>query len=332
MSVKRLNYFNHQFLAEQDFKDEQAYHLAMRREHNRFLHTWGVADGFEVERVDATEVLVTRGFAIDRDGREIILEDSVRRGTKHLGPSTDAYVSVSYRESFDETDHHGGTGVDAYTRVTESAELRIERQSPSEDGLVLPLARMTLDSEGRIERLDTSVRKKAGAVLADASVTEDKLAPRLKSALRSQGWIRLPFKPSRLYPVRVAGRLVRPSEREAEVSEFIIDIASAYCDERGARGSMAIPVPAGATAIKGLRVAGEANATVTVELFRGGWNISKNKGEHQKLLTEVVQGSGAFHRYIQVRDGLLNAESDTVAVTVEAQGKAEIWLIAAQFE
>lgn len=332
MALKRLNYFNHQFLAEQDFKDEQAYHLDMRRRHNRFLHTWGVADGLEVEKITEREILVTQGLAIDRDGREIVLDQAVRREVRHLGVDSDGYVTVGYRESFEEADHHGGAGLDAYTRVTESAELRVERQSPPDDGSVVLLARMTLDSDGRIATLDTSVRKRAGAVLADALVTEEKLLPRLKSALRSQGWIRFPFKPSRLYPVRVAGRLVRPSEREAESSEFIIDIASAYCDERGARGSMGLPVPAGATAITGLRVVGETNGTVTIELFRTGWNAARSKGEHQKLATEMVQGAGSFHRHVNVRDSALDPEWDAVALTVEAQGKAEIWLVAAQFE
>src|SRR6478609_6427526 len=43
--VKRLNYFKGQFLAAADFNDEQAYHVARRRAHNRLLHTWGIADG-----------------------------------------------------------------------------------------------------------------------------------------------------------------------------------------------------------------------------------------------------------------------------------------------
>jgi hypothetical protein len=31
MPVKRLHYFDHQFLVEADFTDEQAYHVGMRR-------------------------------------------------------------------------------------------------------------------------------------------------------------------------------------------------------------------------------------------------------------------------------------------------------------
>ena len=332
MPVKRPNYFNHQFLTERDFKDEQAYHLEMRHRHNRFLHSWGVVDGLTVERKEDHEVMVTPGMAIDKDGREIVLEEAVYREVRRSGSDTDAYVGVSYRESLEETDHHKAAGADGYVRVTEHVEVHVGRQPPPEDGPVIFLARVFLDQEGNIASIDMSARKTAGAVLADASVTEEKLALALRSARRARGWVRVPFKPSRPYPVRVGGRLVKPSEREAEAIEFIIDIASAYCDERGARGTMGIPVPAGATAIKGFRIAGEAAGRVTVELFKTGWSVARNKGEHQKLFTEVIEGTGSFHRQVQVREGVLNAECDAVAISVEAQGKAEIWLVAAEFE
>jgi len=43
--IKRVNYFTYQFLVEKDFTDEQAYHLGMRRRHNRLHHIWGVRKG-----------------------------------------------------------------------------------------------------------------------------------------------------------------------------------------------------------------------------------------------------------------------------------------------
>ena len=49
--VKRLNYYNSQFLKENDFNDEQLYHNQMRRFHNRALHTWGIVEGLEVAPV-----------------------------------------------------------------------------------------------------------------------------------------------------------------------------------------------------------------------------------------------------------------------------------------
>ena len=43
--TRRVHYFDHQFLRVEDFTDEQAYHLEMRRAHNRMLHSPGVAHG-----------------------------------------------------------------------------------------------------------------------------------------------------------------------------------------------------------------------------------------------------------------------------------------------
>lgn len=335
MSTKRLNYFNHQFLAEQDFKDEQAYHLEMRRRHNRLLHTWGVVDGLQVEKRGDREVTVTPGTAIDKDGREIVLEAAVHRDAGQLGSDIDGYVITSYHESLEEADHHTAGGVEGYTRVTEHPEVHVRKQPPPDDGSVILLARLRMDSLGNIGSVDSSVREMVGAALADGSVTEAKLDPDLRSALRAKGWVRLPFKPSRLYPVRVGGRLVRPSEREAELTEFIIDVASAYCEDRGARGSMGIPAPPGASKIKGFRIVGETFGRVTVELFRTGWNPHRNKGEHHKLLTETIEAGpegGSFHRHVRLRDERLNAEFEAVAISVEAQGRTEIWLVAAEFE
>ena len=36
MVLKRPNYFPYQFLREQDFKDEQEYHIEARRRHNNY--------------------------------------------------------------------------------------------------------------------------------------------------------------------------------------------------------------------------------------------------------------------------------------------------------
>ncbi|HLL47220.1 MAG TPA: hypothetical protein VK399_10960, partial [Longimicrobiaceae bacterium] len=66
LAVKRLKYFNHQFLRVEDFQEEQDYHLRMRRRLNRVLHTWGVAEGLQVSAAaGATAVKVSAGTAID---------------------------------------------------------------------------------------------------------------------------------------------------------------------------------------------------------------------------------------------------------------------------
>ena len=46
--IKRLNYFDHQFMHVEDFTDEQTYHREMRRLHNQLLHTWGICAGLQL--------------------------------------------------------------------------------------------------------------------------------------------------------------------------------------------------------------------------------------------------------------------------------------------
>ena len=45
---KRVRFFDGQFLQDQDFVDEQNYHLDRERRHNRLLHGAGIADGPDV--------------------------------------------------------------------------------------------------------------------------------------------------------------------------------------------------------------------------------------------------------------------------------------------
>src|SRR5438309_1834447 len=75
MAIKRLNYFNGQFLREEDFTEEQTYHLDMRRRHNLRLHTPGIVFGLAVTP-GTGKVTVQPGMAIDVQGREIILGDA----------------------------------------------------------------------------------------------------------------------------------------------------------------------------------------------------------------------------------------------------------------
>ncbi|MCX8131167.1 MAG: hypothetical protein N3I35_13840 [Clostridia bacterium] len=77
--IKRVSYFERQFLRAKEFVDEQKYHTRLHREHNKRLHTTGVViSGFEVtpntlDPNDKTKVLVLGGMALDCEGREIFL-------------------------------------------------------------------------------------------------------------------------------------------------------------------------------------------------------------------------------------------------------------------
>jgi len=313
VSIKRLNYFTHQFLREQDFKDEQKYHIEMRRLHNQTLYGWGVVRGLEVKRTGEREITISPGFAIDRDGRELVLTDAVRRDLSSSEHKSEIYITIGYAESWDEVDRHSGAGVDGFTRVTESPEIS-ESKHQHTDGSVVTLAKVVINEVGHVHEkieMGSSVRKEIGA-------------------RGTIGWVRLPFKPIRLYPLRIEGKAVRIIDPEAERYEFIVDEFKAYCDENGARGSMGIPVPPGATRIVGFRIAGTASGDVRIHLYRTGWNLHENRGEDKKLLMNTVHGP-KFHHEEQVTDGFLD-ESHTVSVAVEAERAAEIWLVAARFE
>src|SRR5262245_42736196 len=70
---KRVRFFDGQFLQDQDFVDEQKYHVDRVRRHNRLLHVAGVAEGLAVAAAGANSVTVAPGTASDADGRQLAL-------------------------------------------------------------------------------------------------------------------------------------------------------------------------------------------------------------------------------------------------------------------
>jgi len=74
-TITRVRYFDRQFLRTQDFVDEQAYHLSMRRRHDIGQHVWGIVSGLE-PTADADGILsVNPGVAVDGYGRTLVLAE-----------------------------------------------------------------------------------------------------------------------------------------------------------------------------------------------------------------------------------------------------------------
>jgi hypothetical protein len=176
--IKRPNYFTSQFLVEKDFNDEQAYHVNMRRRHNRVLHASGVADGLLVTRFSTTQVTVSSGTAVDKDGREIALEDARTYTLSTVGNDLDVYLTIAYGEFLDPADKDTQAGLEKFFRTTERPLLQDGTAVPPADGSVIVLARIHLSASGTIESdgsIDSSVRSLAGAKLTPASVGTDQL-------------------------------------------------------------------------------------------------------------------------------------------------------------
>lgn len=170
--IKRLNYFNSQFLVDTDFNDEQAYHVGMRRRHNRTLHTWGVADGgLVVARTDPKKVSIGSGMAIDKDGREIVLLDAQIVDLSAFPANADVYVTIQYQDIQDPADHYTSGGVDNYNRWTECPLVQVTVTQPPTDGSVIPLAKVHLDASGNVTTpLDQSIRPVASSKIEGSSL------------------------------------------------------------------------------------------------------------------------------------------------------------------
>src|ERR1044072_640003 len=169
MPIKRLNYFNHQFLVEADFTAQQNYHLNMRRHLNRVLHTFGIAEGLEVSKTANKVVTVKPGTAIDRDGREMLQEAAKvidLSDTTQFPAGSTIFVIATYRETLsDQTT--AATAADGHPRITEEPVSTAVRTPPATDGSVVRLATFTLDAAGNVpgninDSLDGGVRQRVG--------------------------------------------------------------------------------------------------------------------------------------------------------------------------
>ena len=323
---KRVQFFKYQFLDEEDFRAEQKYHIDSRRLHNRTLHTWGIADGLGVERDGPKKIVIHPGSAIDAKGQEIRVNQNEAIDLSDLNEETEYHLTVSYEEGYVPEDLRNLGESTQYARTTEFAVIEARNESPSPDGIYIPLAKLRVNRQGEVS-IDRAVRKAAGAMvppssitteqLADASVTREKLNPKLRT-----GWVRLPFKPFAI-----------PNERM-----FRIGVTEAECDSDGAWGTMSIPVPPHATRIVAFRIVGQSDPNtkgVRLQLWRCGWNANTNKKVEDLLLKDRwVKGQPYFDQKFDKFDLEQSLDSAThgLALFVEATGQAKIWLIATQFD
>jgi hypothetical protein len=165
--VKRLNYYDHQFLRAPDFTDEQTYHLGMRRRHNSGLHTWGIVQGLDVIPTSGsnTKVTVVAGFAIDSTGREIVLPADTDLDLAAATSGTMLYITIAYDEvPSDPTTEAGGPG---NTRITESSKppsFSTSAPTGTDIGMTLILAKVLRTATG-LGPVDKTDRTYAGVKL-----------------------------------------------------------------------------------------------------------------------------------------------------------------------
>jgi hypothetical protein len=76
--LDRVTWRDGQPLTSRDMRDEKHNDDRFRYLHVRYLHaTWGIMFGFDVTALDRRTVGVASGFALDSDGRELLLSETV---------------------------------------------------------------------------------------------------------------------------------------------------------------------------------------------------------------------------------------------------------------
>lgn len=143
--IIRLNYYERQFLGVRDFRDEQTYHVDMRRRHNLAHHTCGVVAGLEIEEqakegsADEVDVYVKPGIAIDGFGREIVVLASAKLDTSlfQAYATDDHYpVWIAYKEELYQSPAYGYDNcatTNQRTRVLESYRICVGTRTTTHD-------------------------------------------------------------------------------------------------------------------------------------------------------------------------------------------------------
>jgi hypothetical protein len=185
--IKRVHYFDHQFLHADDFIDEQEYHIRLRRLHNAALHTWGIARGLDLSfKTGESRATVSEGVAVDVDGREIVLANSSPTPDLSSHKNKTVYITIAYSEKG--TDPTTETGVSGETRMTEEPEIRVAEDPPVDPSQELILGRLKLDENAKItlkdEGEERNKRRLAGVIGGDLEARSLRLS--LPDAARSQ--------------------------------------------------------------------------------------------------------------------------------------------------
>jgi hypothetical protein len=311
---QRPKYSHGQLLLEEDFLAEQDYHVNARRLHSLKLHDWGVVRGLTVSRENDTSLTLHPGVAIERPQHISVTG---------VEPMETLQVGIGYEE----VPSTGEGGSTSRKRRNFCAVISVSKLS---EGIVgLTLARVQLDNQGRLDEatIDYSHTKRARNV-APGSITPTQLHDSLR-----KGWLRIPFRPMPM----VEG----PEEGVEEgLPAFLVGATEARSpnpkqpgeQDRGAAGTMAIPLPPNVKSVTRLRIAGlENRGEILLRLFVGGWD--RGKGEHIRkiILEETIPTAQPFFREYPITNTALDPEYNTLALWLKGTQKTAVSLVAIEF-
>lgn len=323
---KRPQYFHGQLLLENDFGDEQKFHVEARQRHNLSLHDWGVVRGLTVLRAGEKSVNLSPGAAVDPSGREILLDETSTVDLSAFGPNDEVNIGLEYEEDSAAKGAVQSRRIDYYAAVTLA--------NAGEPGSRVVLATVALDGQGKVNPSAISYSRTKYVRLAAGSITAEQLHDDLRT-----GWLRLPFRPAPLVDIPEEEKELPPPFRVGATRTLTPDHENADMKDRGAGGTMAIPLPPSVTQVTRFRIAGSTNeGEIHLRLYAGGWDKEKND-HHRKMLLDVKitsEKSGAsddtrFLKTFDIKETKIDAELWTLCVWLRGTRRTSVSLIAVEF-
>ncbi|WP_105967611.1 hypothetical protein [Streptomyces geranii] len=156
---KRVRFFDGQFLQDQDFIDEQRFHLDRERRQSRLLRLTGVSTGLTVTSAEPSRITVTAGMAVDSPGRHLVLaaDTNLPLGEGFTGQQG-IEVHLAYREVATDVAQTGGANErrwDESPRIVVVAPDGTTTVAPDDappglDGPTVLLARLAVAENGEV--------------------------------------------------------------------------------------------------------------------------------------------------------------------------------------
>lgn len=228
--MERNRYFYGKLLTVRDFEIEQRYNCTKREFLNRVLQGAGVVCGFGVTASDDTTLMIESGLALDYQGREIVLPETIFRklqmleGHETLHGKQDAYLCLAYDEEAIEPVNAVSNEAGAsrqYNMTREGYRLFLTTQAPEYRGMLEASGRENVSVLYSSDEL-TLVLSAPGSVCAGMEfvvqvlVVKNEKTPPVNFSLEGES----AFVESENGRVRIAYRESREEKRQVYTVEF----------------------------------------------------------------------------------------------------------------
>src|SRR5262245_26428702 len=131
--TSRVRYYDGEYLKDDEFIDEQKYHIDRRQRHDRLLHVAGVCEGLVPSVGDSKTIKITAGTAIDDQGHTILLDTDQTITLKSETGQLNIVITFAEQE---DRPADGNSSVASNTRFKQAPVLQLSA-APVAHGVVI---------------------------------------------------------------------------------------------------------------------------------------------------------------------------------------------------